>query len=99
MSLHLEGQYLQRTAPRVGSLMDPMKDDLQEAFSHALFGGEEVSYDLGEILVHSMKCGCLRIPDPHLLAECAYNTSKAASEILVVSILGGTNLNFVAHKV
>ena len=30
--------------------------------------------------------------------ERAYNTSKAAREVLVGSILGGTNLNYVAHK-
>ena len=75
-----------------------MDDDLREAFFPALFGGEEVSADLREILGHSVKCGGLGIPYPQLLAERAYNTSKASTEVLVGSLLGGTNLNYVAHK-
>ena len=42
-----------------------------------------VSDDLREILGHSAKHRGLGIPDPRLSAECAYNTSKAASEVLV----------------
>ena len=34
-----------------------------------------------------------------MLAERAYNTSKAASEVLVGSHLGDIALNYVAHKV
>ena len=45
-----------------------------------------------------MKCGGLVILDPQLLVECSYNTSKAATEVLVDSILGGTNINYIAHK-
>ena len=30
--------------------------------------------------------------------EHTYNTSNAASEVLVVLLLGGTNLNYVEHK-
>ena len=33
-----------------------------------------------------------------MLAKRAYNTSKAASEVLVGSLLGGTDLNYVVHK-
>ena len=36
--------------------------------------------------------------DPHLLAEFAYNTSKSASEVLLDSLLGGTDLNCIAQK-
>ena len=32
------------------------------------------------------------------MAEREYKTSKAASEVLVHSLLGGNNLNCVAHK-
>ena len=45
-----------------------------------------------------MKRRGLDIPDSWLSAECAYNTSKAAIEVLVGSLLGGTNLNYVADK-
>ena len=45
-----------------------------------------------------MKRGGLGIPEPHLLVERAYNTSKSSSEVLVGSLLGGTNLNYVVHK-
>ena len=69
----------------------------KKAFFPALFRGEEVSADIKEILGHSVKRGVLGIPDPRLLAQCAYNTSKSASEILVGSLLGGTNLNYVAR--
>ena len=57
-----------------------------------------MSTDLREILVHSVKRGDLGIMDPRLSEECAYNTSKATNEVLVGSLLGGTNLNYVANR-
>ena len=75
-----------------------MEDELREAFFPALFVGEEFSADLREILGHSMKHGGLGIPDPRLSSELAYNTSKSASEVLVGSLIGGTELNYVSHK-
>ena len=45
-----------------------------------------------------MKLGCLGIQDPRISAESAYNTSKEASEFLIGSLLGGTELNYVEHK-
>ena len=47
---------------------------------------------------HIVKHGGLGIPDPRLSAECAYNTSKAASRELVDSLLGGSVLNYVGHR-
>ena len=99
MLIHIEWQYLQRIVTEVGFLMGPIEDALREAFFPALFGGEEVGAELREILGHSMKCGGLGIPDPRLSAERVYNISKAASEVLIGSLIGGTNLNYVAHKV
>ena len=52
-----------------------------------------------EILGHSVKPGGLDIPDPRLSAESAYNTSKAASRELVDSLLGGSVINYVGHRV
>ena len=98
VSLQLEWQYLQRTVPGVGYIMVPIEDFLREAFSTALFGREEVSADLRKILGHSVKRGGLGIPYPRMSVDLAYNTSKAASEILVSSLLGYTNLNYVTHK-
>ena len=60
--------------------MGPIEDALREDFLPALFGGEEVSANLREILDHSVKRGGLCIPDPWLSEERVYNTSKAASE-------------------
>ena len=45
-----------------------------------------------------MKRGGLGILEPWLLVERVHNTSKAASEVLVGSLLGGTDLNYVLHK-
>ena len=45
-----------------------------------------------------MKRGGFGIPDPRLSSKRAYNTSKAASEVLVFSLLGGTDLNYKSHK-
>ena len=73
--------------------MDPIEDSLREALFPALFGGEEVSNNLRDILGHSVKHGGLDITDPRLLAECAHNTSNAAREVLVDSLLGGTKIN------
>ena len=87
MSLQPEWQYLKRTVPGVGTLMGPIEEVLREKFFPALFGGEEINADFRKILVHSVKHGGLGIPDPRLLAESAYNTSKAASGELVESLL------------
>ena len=64
MSLQLKWQYLQRTVPGVASLMVPIEDALRQAFFPVLFGGEEVSPDLREILGHSVKRVGLGIPYP-----------------------------------
>ena len=79
-------------------MMGPKEDSLREAFFPLLFGGGRSS-STSRNLGHSIKRGGLGIPDPRLLAEHAYNTSKASSEVLVGLLLGGTDLNYVAHKV
>ena len=66
-------------------------------FFPAIFRGEEVGADLREIQGHSMKCGGLGIPDPWLTSDCVHNSSKASIEVLVGSILGGTDLNYIEH--
>ena len=43
--MQLEWQYLQRTAPIVGTLMGPIKEALRKKFFPALFGGEEINTD------------------------------------------------------
>ena len=78
--------------------MGTIEDDLREAFYPALFGEEEVRTNLREILGHSAKHVGLGIPEPRLLSECAHNTSKSASEVLIGSLIGGTSLNYVSHK-
>ena len=77
--------------------MGPIEDELRDALFLTLFVGEEVSANLREILGHSVKRGGLGITNPLLSAECVYNNSKAASKVLVGSILVGTDLNYVAH--
>ena len=62
--MQLWGHYLQRTIPRVGTLMGPIKDTLREKFFPALFGGEEITANFRKILGHSIKHGGLGIPDP-----------------------------------
>ena len=69
MSLQFEWKYLQRIFPGVGSMMGHIEDSLREEFFPEMFGGEEFSSDLREILGHSVKHGGLGIPDPRLLAE------------------------------
>ena len=71
-------------------MMGPIENSLKEAFLIQFFGGEGVSTNLREILGHSVKHGGLGIPYPRLFLERVTNTSKAASEVLVGSILGGT---------
>ena len=78
--------------------MGPIEDSLREAFFLAFLVGEEVSSDLREILDHSMKLRSLGLPHPRLLADSAYSTSKAAREVLVGPLIGGTTLNYVVHK-
>ena len=98
ISLQIECQYLKSTIPGVGSLMGPIDDALREAFFYATFGGEEVSDNIREILGHSMKHGGLGIPEHQMLTDRAYNISKAAIEVLLGSLFGGTKLNYVAYK-
>ena len=45
-----------------------------------------------------MKYRGLGIPDPCLSAESAYTTYESASEVLVGSLLGVTDLNYVEYK-
>ena len=98
MSLQLEWQYLQRTVPRVGTLMGPIEEALREKVFPSLFGGEDIDADFRIILGLGVKHGGLGIPEPRLSAECAYNTSKVASRELVDSLLGGSVLNYVGHR-
>ena len=98
MLLHIKWQYLQMNILEIGTLMDFIEYSLRDALFPALFGGEEVRADLREILGQSMKHGGLGIPDSRLLVECVYNISKADRKVLVGSLLGGTNLNYVEHK-
>ena len=78
--------------------MGTIDDALREAFLTALSGREEISADLRKILGHSVKRGGLGIPYPWLSAECVYNTSKEASDVLIRLLLGGTDLNYIAHN-
>ena len=89
---------MQRTVPRVGTLMGLIEEALRDKFFPALFGGEDITADFRQILGHSVKHGGLGLPDPHLSVENAYNTSKAASRELVESLLGGSILNYVGHR-
>ena len=98
MSLKLECQYLERTVPGVGTLMGTIEEALSEKFFPQLFGGEEINADFRKILGYSVKHGDLGIPDPRLSVESAYNTSKAASEELVDSLLEGSSFNYVGHR-
>ena len=43
MSLQIEWQYLQRTVPRVVTLIGPIEEALREKFFPALFGREEIN--------------------------------------------------------
>ena len=67
--------------------MGPIEYALREAFFPAIFGGKEVSADLRDILGHSVKCGGIGVPYPRLPAERGYSTYKAASEVLVGSLI------------
>ena len=78
--------------------MGPIEEALREKFFPAQSRGEEINADLRKILGHSVNDGGLRIPDPWLSAESAYNTSKAASGELVDSLLGDSTLNYIGHR-
>ena len=93
MLLQSEWQYLQRTVPRVGTMMGPIEESLREKFFSSLFRGEEIDAKFRKILGHSVNHGSLGIPDPRQAEESEYNTSKAASRELVDSLLGGSVLN------
>ena len=78
--------------------MCPIEEALKKKMFHMLFGGEEITANFRKILGHGVNHGGLGIPDPRLSAECACNTSKAASRELVDSLLGGSVLNYVGHR-
>ena len=69
--IQLECQYLQSTAPKVGTMMGHIEEALREKFFPALFGGEEINADFRQILGHSVKYGGIGIPDHRLLAKSA----------------------------
>ena len=98
MPLQLEYQYLQKTIPRVCTLIDPIEEALREKYFPTLFGGEEINAKFWKILDHSVKHGVLCIQCPRLSVESAYNTSKADSGEPVDSLLGASALNYVGHR-
>ena len=71
VSLQLKWQYLRRNFPRVGTLMDPLKEALREKFFPSPSWGEDINADFWKILGHSVKHGGLVIPDPRLSVESA----------------------------
>ena len=97
MSLKLEWKYLQRTVPRVVTLMGNIKEALREKLFPVIFGGEDIDTNFRKILGHIVNHGGLDITGPRFSAESAYNTYKASIGELVGSILGGTDLNYVGH--
>ena len=78
ISIKPEWQYLQRTVPRVRTLMIPIEESIREILFPELLGEEEVNVNFWKILGRSVKHGGLGIPDPQLSAENAYSTSKAS---------------------
>ena len=98
MLLQLKWKYLQRTVPRVGTLVGAIEEALRDKFYTALFWGEEINSNFRKILGHSVKHGGLGILEPRLSADSAYNTSKASSGELIESLLGGSALNYVGHR-
>ena len=97
MLLQIEWQYLQNTVSRVVTLMGPTEETLRDKFFPAIFRGEEINANFRKILGRSVSHGGLGIPDPCLLADSTYNTSKAASGELVYSLLGDNALNYIGH--
>ena len=78
--------------------MGPIEESLREKLFPALFEGEDTNADFRQILGHSVKHFSLGIPNPWLSADSAYNTSKAASGVLVVFLLGGSALNYIGQR-
>ena len=78
--------------------MGTIEDALGEKCFPALFGGEEINSNFRKILGHIVKHGSLGIPDPWFSVESVYNTSKADSDEMVESLLGGSAINYVDHK-
>ena len=62
--MQLELKYLQRTVPRVGTLMGFIEESLREKLFPVLFRGEEINTNFWQILGHSVKYVGLDIPDP-----------------------------------
>ena len=78
--------------------MDPIEEAQREKIFLSLFRGKEIEADFRKILGNGVKHGALGIPDPQILEECVYSTSKAASRELVDSLLGGSVLNYVGQR-
>ena len=70
---------------------------LREDFSPALFGGQEVDYELRELLRHGAKRGGIGIKYPSKSAERGHAMSVKACEALIESLLRGADLNCVCH--
>ena len=84
--------------PEVGTLTENIKQALREAFSPALFGGEEVNDRMQLLLGHRIKRSDLVIKDPRELTGWGHNNSADSCGELVDSLLIGTDLNYVGHR-
>ena len=87
-----------KDCPKVGTLMGPIEESLRDKLFTALFEEEDISANSRKTLGHSIKRGGFGILGPRMSEDSTYNTSKADSGELVVSLLGGITLNYVGNR-
>ena len=79
-------------------MMGPVEEAVRETSFPAILWRGRRHADFRKILGHSVNHGVLGIPDTWSSAESAYNTSKASSKEMLVSLLGITALNYLGHS-
>ena len=97
-SLQAEWQHLCRLCPSAETHLAPVEEAIRLSLIPAIVGLEEpVDDNFQCLLAHGVKQGGLAIRNPCKAAPILYQTLKAATEILVTSLLNGESLDSQEH--
>ena len=98
--MQAEWQYLCRCVPGVGRHLAPVEAAIKTLLIPALLElpADHAQAELSTLLSHGVKAGGMNIRNTETVADRLVQASKEASGILVVSLCGGTPLDFVAHR-
>ncbi len=96
-SLSAEWTYLQRVAPNIADVLEPLRDAIQQQFTPAVVGREILSIE-HDLFTLPVKKGGLAIRDPVTSAALSHQVSKSATSVLQRAIRTGESVDLSQHQ-